>query len=132
LGAIATIVTRDALLRWHRRRIEEVDVRHGARQVSGGLAESAAWVVRMAAENLTWGYMRIQGALKNVGDRVGRSTIARILKGAGKPPVPERPTSWQTFVFRDRYKIAKSSWAKAALHGAIGVAQGWPRDCLPG
>src|SRR6185369_5088134 len=40
----------------------------------------------------------IQGALTNVGHHVGRSTIRRILKAAGLPPVPERPTSWQTFV----------------------------------
>jgi putative transposase len=52
----------------------------------------------MARENPTWGYTRIQGALKNVGHRVGRSTIARILKAHGMPPVPERPTSWQTFL----------------------------------
>jgi helix-turn-helix protein len=55
-------------------------------------------VVRMAEENPTWGYTRIQGALKNVGHRVGRSTIRRILKAAGLPPVPQRPTSWQTFL----------------------------------
>jgi transposase InsO family protein len=52
----------------------------------------------MATENPTWGYTRIQGALKNVGHRVGRSTIRRILKAAGLPPVPQRPTSWQTFL----------------------------------
>jgi putative transposase len=40
----------------------------------------------------------IQGALKNIGHRVGRSTIRRILKAAGLPPVPQRPTSWQTFL----------------------------------
>lgn len=28
----------------------------------------------------------------------GRSTIRRILKAAGLPPVPARPTSWQTFL----------------------------------
>jgi putative transposase len=44
------------------------------------------------------GYTRIQGALKNVGHRVGRSTIRRILKLAGLPPVPQRPTSWQSFL----------------------------------
>jgi putative transposase len=44
------------------------------------------------------GLQRIQGALKNVGHRVGRSTIARILKAHGLGPVPERPTSWQTFL----------------------------------
>jgi transposase InsO family protein len=62
------------------------------------LAEIRRLVVRMAEENPTWGYTRIQGALKNVGHRVGRSTIARILKAQGLPPVPERPTSWQTFL----------------------------------
>ena len=41
---------------------------------------------------------RILGALKNVGHRVSRSTIARTLKTHGLPPVPERPTSWQTFL----------------------------------
>ena len=49
-------------------------------------------------ENPTWGYTRIQGALKNVGHHVGRSTIARILKAHGLPLVPQRPTSWQTFL----------------------------------
>ena len=29
---------------------------------------------------------------------MGRSTIRRILKAAGLPPVPQRPTSWQTFL----------------------------------
>ena len=52
----------------------------------------------MAEENPTWGYTRILGALKNVGHRVSRSTIARILKAHGISPVPERPTSWQTFL----------------------------------
>jgi hypothetical protein len=53
----------------------------------------------MAGEDPTWGYTRIQGALKNVGHRVGRSTIARILKAHGLPPAPERPASWQTADF---------------------------------
>ena len=52
----------------------------------------------MAEENPNWGYTRIQGALTVVGRRVGRTTIARILKADGRPPVPERPTSWQTFL----------------------------------
>src|SRR5262245_41371379 len=44
------------------------------------------------------GYTRIQSALKNLGHQVGRSTIARILRSSGISPVPERPTSWQTFL----------------------------------
>jgi helix-turn-helix protein len=62
------------------------------------LCEIRQLVARMATENPTWGYTRIQGALENVGHRVGRSTIRRILKAAGSPPAPQRPTSWQTFL----------------------------------
>ena len=98
LGQVATIVTPDTILRWHRQFIARkwtYATRPGRR---GVLAEIRRLVVRMAEENPTWGYTRIQGALKNVGHRVGRSTIARILKAHGLPPVPQRPTSWQTFL----------------------------------
>ena len=52
----------------------------------------------MATENPTWGYSRIQGALKNLGHRVARSTIAAILQEQGIPPSGARSTSWQTFL----------------------------------
>ena len=74
------------------------------------LAEIRHLVVRMAEDNPTWGYTRIQGALKNVGHRVGRSTIARILKAHGLAPVPERPTSWQTFLRAHRDVIAAADF----------------------
>ena len=98
LRKIATIATPDTLLRWHRQLIARkwTYVSQPARR--GILLEIRWLVVRMAEENPTWGYTRIQGALKNVGHRVGRSTIRRILKAAGLPPVPQRPTSWQTFL----------------------------------
>jgi helix-turn-helix protein len=54
--------------------------------------------VRMAQENPTWGYRRIQGALRNLRHRVARSTIATILRTHGIGPVPERPISWRTFL----------------------------------
>ena len=98
LRAIASIATPDTLLRWHRQLVARKwthRTRRGRRVV---LAEIQRLVVRMADENPTWGYTRIQGALQNVGHRVGRSTIARILKAHGLPPVPQRPTSWQTFL----------------------------------
>ena len=99
LRQIATIVTPDTILRWHRQLIaRKWTCRNGRRVRLGVLAEIRRLVVRMAEENPTWGYTRIRGALKNVGHRVGRSTIARILKAHGIAPVPERPTSWQTFL----------------------------------
>jgi putative transposase len=98
LREIATIATPDTLLRWHRQLIARKWTyarKSGPRVV---LFEIRQLVVRMATENPTWGYTRIQGALKNVGHCVGRSTVRRILKAAGLPPVPQRPTSWQTFL----------------------------------
>ena len=99
LQDVATIVTPDTILRWHRRLIAQkwtYTKRRGGRP--GVLAEIRRLVVRMAEENPAWGYTRIVGALKNVGHQVSRSSIARILKAHGIPPVPERPTSWQTFL----------------------------------
>ena len=96
---VATIVTPDTILRWHRQLITRkwtFAKRRGGRP--GVLGEIRRLVVRMAEENPTWGYTRILGALKNVGHRVSRASIARILKSHGMPPVPERPTSWQTFL----------------------------------
>jgi putative transposase len=99
LHEVATIVTPDTLLRWHRRLIARkwTYAKTGTRR-SGVLADIRELVRRMADENPTWGYTRIQGALKNLGHRVGRSTIARILRAQGISPVPGRPTSWQTFL----------------------------------
>jgi putative transposase len=95
----AAIVTPDTLLRWHRQLIARkwTYAQTGTRR-RGILAEIRQLVGRMAEENPTWGYTRIQGALKNLGHYVGRSTIARILRTHGISPVPERPTSWQTFL----------------------------------
>jgi putative transposase len=75
-----------------------VDLSDEASQRRGVLAEIRQLVVRMAEENPRWGYTRIQGALKNLGHQVGRSTIARIIKAQGLAPAPKRPTSWQTFL----------------------------------
>ena len=99
LRQVATIVTPDTILRWHRQLIARKGTYAKRRRgCPGVLAEIRQLVVRMMKENPTWGYTRIRGGLKNLGHRVGRSTIARILKAHGLPPVPERPTSWQTFL----------------------------------
>jgi putative transposase len=95
----ATIVTPDTILGWHRQLIARkwtyAKRRPGRPNV---LPEIRHLVVWMATENPSWGYTRLQGALKNLGHRVARSTIATILKQHGIPPSGERPTSWQTFL----------------------------------
>jgi hypothetical protein len=98
LSEVATIVAPDTILRWHRQLVARKWTYARGPGRRGVLQEIGRVVVRMAEENPTWGYTRIRGALKNVGHRVGRSTIARILRAHGIPPVPERPTSWRTFL----------------------------------
>ena len=99
LRRVATIVTPDTILRWHRELVAQKWTARRRRLGRPGVhAEIRALVLRMAAENPTWGYTRLQGALRNVGHRVARATVAKILKNAGIPPVPERPSTWGTFL----------------------------------
>src|SRR5215813_2198455 len=102
--AVATIVTPETLLRWHRKLIaQKYDGsrnRHPGRPRTPG--EIEALVVRMAEENRDWGYRRIQGALSNLGHELARSTIAEILQRKGIEPAPERnkKTTWKEFLTR--------------------------------
>src|SRR6516165_1582326 len=62
--------------------------------------EVEALIVRIANENRTWGYRRIQEALANLGHDIGRGTIAEILARHGIEPAPvrERKITWKEFL----------------------------------
>src|SRR5262244_3830380 len=99
LRQVATIVTPDTILRWHRQLIARKWTVTPRRPGRPGIMKAiSALIVRMATENPGWGYTRIQGALKNLGHRVARSTVSRILKQQGIPPSRERPMTWRTFL----------------------------------
>ena len=99
LRQVATIVTPDTILRWHRQLIARKwtfrPKRPGRPRI---MQEISSLILRMARENPAWGYTRIQGALKNLGHEVARSTVAKVLKAHGIPPAPDRPSSWRTFL----------------------------------
>jgi putative transposase len=89
----------DTVLRWHRRlaaRKQTCPNRTGRPPVS---AEIAALIGRLATENHSGGYQRIQGELLNLGHRAGASTIRRVLKELKIPPAPKRhtDTTWRQF-----------------------------------
>ena len=104
LAKVATIVTPETLLAWHRKLIAQKYDGSGKREPgrprTAGKIE--ALVVQMARENRDWGYRRIQGALFNLGHDLARSTIAEILERNGIDPAPERSrrTTWKEFLMR--------------------------------
>jgi putative transposase len=99
LQRVATIVTPDTILRWHRQLVARKWTVTPKRPGRPGIMKKiSSLILRMATENPAWGYTRIQGALKNLGHSVARSTVAKVLKANGIPPVPHRPSSWQTFL----------------------------------
>jgi putative transposase len=94
------LVTPETLLAWHRRlaaaRWVHPQRRPGRPRV---VRDREQLVVRLAAENPTWGYRRIHGELAGLGHRLAPSTVWAILKRHGIDPAPRRggPT-WTQFL----------------------------------
>jgi putative transposase len=93
-------VTPETLLRWHR----DLTRRHwtkphrppGRRSIP---AELRRLILRMAAENPTWGYRRIHGELRGLGYTVAPSTVWLLLKRANIEPAPCRAgLTWRQFL----------------------------------
>jgi transposase InsO family protein len=107
-----TVVSPDTLLRWHRRLVAQkwnfVERRGVGRP--GIMRHISELIVRMAQENRGWGYTRIQGALANLNHKVGRGTIANVLKRNGIEPAPERSRRmpWSTFL-KAHWKVFAAS-----------------------
>ena len=103
LEEVGTLFTPDTILRWNRMLIaqkwdysdrKQQPGRPRIRQVIVDL------ILRFAAENPSWGYDRIQGALANVGYPISDTTFGNVLKQHGVEPAPDRKrqTTWKTFI----------------------------------
>jgi hypothetical protein len=104
LEQVATLVTPDTILRWHRqliaRKWDFSDRRKAAVGRPRVRPEIVELVLKFARENPAWGCDRIQGALANVGYAISDTTVANILQANGIDPAPnrQRSTSWSTFL----------------------------------
>ena len=103
LAEIATVAKAETILAWHRARAEQkVDTSELLRSVGRPRVakEIEDLVIRMARENRSWGYDRIQGALKNLGYTISDQTVGNILKRHSISPAPERKktVTWREFV----------------------------------
>ncbi|KAK1176765.1 IS3 family transposase [Streptomyces sp. NBS 14/10] len=95
------LVTPGTLLTWHRRLVRWKWRQAPARPGRPPLAEeTVALVQRLARENPTWGYVRIQGELRRLGHRVAAVTVWRVLRRSGLSPAPQRASqqTWRSFL----------------------------------
>jgi transposase InsO family protein len=103
LEEVAKIVKPDTILAWHRKLVAQKFDGSAQRKAPDRPKvdkELEDLVVRMARENRSWGYDRIEGALANLGYHISDQTVGNILQRHGLPPAPERKTTttWKEFI----------------------------------
>jgi transposase InsO family protein len=128
LQDIATLVTPDTLLRWYKRLIAQKFDGSMHRQQLGRprvAEEVEQLIMRMAEENPTWGYRRIQGALANLGHQVDKLTVRNILRRHHLEPAPQRRKAgmswtqfltmhWEVLAATDFFTVEVATW-----HGLV-------------
>ncbi len=110
LNQVLLLFKPDTVLRWHRdlvrRKWTFKQLRAGGRPATD--PELQVLLLRLAAENPTWGYSKLHGELLKLDYQIGRSTVRDILNRQQVPPAPERAkkgSSWGTFLshYREQF-----------------------------
>ena len=128
LKEVATLVTPDTLLRWYQRLIAQKFDGSQQRDQLGRpriAEEIEQLVIRMAEENPTWGYRRIQGALANLGHAIDKLTVRNILRRHHLEPAPQRRKGgmswsqffklhWEVLAATDFFTVEVATW-----HGLV-------------
>src|SRR3989454_318442 len=128
LKEVATLATPDTLLRWYQRLIAQKFDGSKQRRPLGRprvAEEIELLVVRMAEENPTWGYRRIQGALANLGHPIDKLTVRNILCRHHLEPAPQRHQAgmswtqfiklhWEVLAATDFFTVEVATW-----HGLV-------------
>ena len=103
LGHVVLLFKPETLLKWHRELVRRkwTFTNRAKRGRPPTATELAALILRLAKENPTWGYGKLEGELLKLGHDIGRSTIRDVLKREQVPPAPHRAkqgSSWRTFL----------------------------------
>jgi hypothetical protein len=128
LKEITTLVTPETLMRWYHRLIAQKfdGSRHRKRVGRPRVAEEIEQlVIRMAEENTTWGYRRIQGALANLGHPIDAITVRNVLRRHHMDPAPKRRQAgmrwsqflkmhWEVLAATDFFTVEVTTW-----HGLV-------------
>ncbi len=121
-------MTPETLLRWYKRLIAQKFDGNTQRQPLGRprvAEEVEQLVMRMAEENPTWGYRRIQGALGNLGHQIDKLTVRNILRRHHMEPAPQRRKTgmswaqflkmhWEVLAATDFFTVEVATW-----HGLV-------------
>ena len=126
LAQFGTLFSPQTILGWHRKLIARKYDGSGKKRPGPPPTKKKMirdLVLRMACENLDWGYGRIHGELRGLGYDVHWQTVRRVMKDHGllDDPDPEEKTSWKTFICSHWESIAAcdfftlEAWTKAGL-----------------
>jgi putative transposase len=134
LKEIASIATPDTLLHWYHRLIaQKFD---GSRHLGRPRVpeEIEQLVVRLAEENQTWGYRRIQGALTNLGHHIDAITVRNILSRHHLDPAPTRRQAgmrrgqflklhWEVLAATDFFTVEVATWRRLVTYYVLVVME---------
>jgi transposase InsO family protein len=129
LRQLGSLVTPDTLTRWFRRyagaKYDSYAKRGPGRPLKPQHLRDL--VVRLAQENVGWGYTRIRDVMHLLGHEIGRTTVQRILDEDGIVPAPERckHLPWATFLKAHWGAIAAMDFFNVevlSLRGAVRYA----------
>jgi transposase InsO family protein len=91
-------------------------------------------VVRMAEENPTWGYRRIQGALANLGHGIDAITVRNVLRRHHLEPAPQRRKAgmswaqflklhWEVLAATDFFTVEVATWHSLVTYYVLVVME---------
>lgn len=137
LKELATLASPDTLLRWYKRLIAQKFDGSTQRRPLGRprvAEEIEQLVVRMAEENPTWGYRRIQGALANLGHAIDKITVRNILRRRHLEPAPQRRKAgmcwgqflkmhWEVLAATDFFTVEVATWHRLVTYYVLVVIE---------
>lgn len=137
LQEVATLATPDTLLRWYHRLIAQKFDGSQRRKPLGRprvAEEIEQLVVRMAEENPSWGYCRIQGALTNLGHAIDKITVRNILRRHHMEPAPTRRKAgmgwsqflkmhWEMLAATDFFTVEVATWHGLVMYYVLVVIE---------
>ena len=123
---LACNVKPETILEWFRRLVaKKFDGSKNRKKVGRSRIDHQleSLIIQFAAENPSWGYDRIVGALSNLGFDVSDQTVGKILKKNGILPVPNRTqeTTGSKFIKNHQDVIAACDFFTTEVITPVGL-----------